>query len=33
MKNKNTDIEAVLFLSFYILGIGLMMATKGGLNM
>jgi hypothetical protein len=29
MKSKNT-IEAVLFISFYILGIGLMMATKGG---
>jgi hypothetical protein len=29
MKSKDTGIETVLFLSFYILGIGLMMATKG----
>jgi len=29
MKIKNT-IESVLFISFYILGIGLMMATKSG---
>jgi len=33
MKSKNNSIEAVLFLSFYIRGIGLMMATEGGLNM
>ena len=33
MKSKNTGTEVVLFLSFYILGIGLMMATKSGWNM
>jgi hypothetical protein len=33
MKSKKNSIEAVLFLSFYILGIGLMMVTEGGWNM
>jgi hypothetical protein len=33
MKSKITGIESVLFLSFYILGNGLVMANKGGWNL